>query len=325
MIERTLLLLRHAQAYKDHDDGDQARELKDKGKRNAQRMGVWLAQNRLVPQLILSSPAERAHNTAAKTIKASGHSSALIEKRPTLYSGDNAKLTQMIKEVPNDITCLMLVGHNPTLELLATELSRDKLPKTKTGKYLPKGALCVLKLETDWAHLQAGCARLDGMVYPKKLPEFFPFPMPFGKERRVRPAYYYHQSCVIPYRISAEGLEILIVSSSSQKHWVVPKGIHDPGLSAQASAAQEAFEEAGVRGRVIETPLGRYSYEKWESTCTVEVFAMEVTKEIPVQKWEESHRQRLWVSVEAAIERVKNKDLAQLISTLPPFLQGLET
>ena len=57
---------------------------------------------------------------------------------------------------------------------------------------------------------------------------------------------------------------------------MVPKGIHDPGLTAQESAAKEALEEAGARGTVDAHSLGSYSQEKWGATTQVEVYPMQV-------------------------------------------------
>ena len=58
---RELLIYRHGHAQFDSDGGDFERELRDKGKRNAQRIGIWLARQQLLPDHILTSPARRAH------------------------------------------------------------------------------------------------------------------------------------------------------------------------------------------------------------------------------------------------------------------------
>ncbi|MCG6867246.1 MAG: NUDIX hydrolase [Gammaproteobacteria bacterium] len=118
--------------------------------------------------------------------------------------------------------------------------------------------------------------------------------------------------------------QILVISSSKRKHFVVPKGIKDPGLTPQASAAKEAREEAGVEGRVGDDPIGSYAYGKWGSTCTVDVYPMEVTEVISEDKWEERHRGRQWVSPEQAIGRLKQKDLAPMVERLAEQLRARE-
>ena len=68
---------------------------------------------------------------------------------------------------------------------------------------------------------------------------------------------------VIPVRPAADGgVEILLITSRDTKRWVVPRGNPIPGKSPVASAAQEAFEEAGISGLTEPEPLGRYRYDK---------------------------------------------------------------
>ena len=167
-----------------------------------------------------------------------------------------------------------------------------------------------------WKKLCSGCARVESITRPATLPDKFPFPSYDSDELRDRPAYYYTQSSVIPYRIRKGKPEILIISSSKRKHWVVPKGIREPGLSAQESAAKEAMEEAGVLGKVGRKKLGSYMYDKWGATCTVDVYPMRVTRVIPKKKWPERHRGRKWVSPEEAVSKVRQQELAPMIRLL---------
>jgi phosphohistidine phosphatase len=127
---------------------------------------------------------------------------------------------------------------------------------------------------------------------------------------------------VIPYRIADKGMEVLIVRSSQNKHWVVPKGIADPGLSLQESAGKEAWEEAGVKGRVHEQAIGSYSYPKWGAVCTVSVYPMEVSRELPQEEWEEHHRGREWVAAGKAAELLRQAELGPLVSALEKRLTG---
>ncbi len=133
------------------------------------------------------------------------------------------------------------------------------------------------------------------------------------------PDYFFVQSAVIPYRQQNGDLEILMISSRKKRRWVIPKGVKEPELSAQASAAQEALEEAGIEGQVSKRPVGRYEYEKWGGTCSVEVFTMMVEK--VHEEWLESYRDREWVSVKQAVRRVNEKQLKQLIQSMPEFLK----
>jgi len=130
------------------------------------------------------------------------------------------------------------------------------------------------------------------------------------------PAWIYRQSAVVPYRWKNGKLEVLIISSSGGKRWVVPKGIVEPGLSPAASAAAEAGEEAGVEGDVGITPLGRYRYRKWGGTCEVEVYPMLVRQELA--EWPESSvRRRRWLPVDEAAKEIDREKLRALIAALP--------
>jgi phosphohistidine phosphatase len=121
---------------------------------------------------------------------------------------------------------------------------------------------------------------------------------------------------VIPWRRREGRLEILVVGSSKCKHWVVPKGIQEPGLTPQASAAKEALEEAGVEGVVASQPIGRYEYEKWGAVCSVAVYPMEVTGSIPDAQWPERHRRRRWLSPQEAVVLLREPALGPMIRAL---------
>ena len=314
-MTRELLLLRHGKSDWSADVDDYHRPLKDRGKRGAQRIGVWLAQLKMVPDLIVTSPAERALVTAQKACKAMGNGAAGIQLDRRIYEAVVDDLLAVLGDCPQDAGRVMLVGHNPGLEHLLDWLA-STTPETDDGKLLPTATLARLQMPADWGVLVAGCARLDAITRPGTLPKKFPYPAPDGKEQRDRPAYYYTQSSVIPYRVRDGKPEILVIASSKKHHLVVPKGIKDPGLSPRESVAKEALEEAGIEGEVADTALGSYTCEKWGATCTVSVYPMKVTRLIAEQDWEESHRGREWVSPEKAARELKQRELAPLVKQL---------
>jgi phosphohistidine phosphatase len=321
-MTRELLILRHGKSDWEAGTDDFHRPLKDRGKRGAQRVGVWLLQQGLLPDHVVSSPAERALVTAEKACKAMGMNARMIQREPAVYEAMSGDLLQVLADCPADAQRVMLVGHNPGLEELLIYLAHESIPYPADGKLLPTATLARLAMPDDWQELHAGSAQLLSITRPGELPKKFPFPFPDGPERRDRPAYYYTQSSVIPYRLQNGRPEILIVSSSKRKHWVVPKGIKEPGLSPQESAAREALEEAGVEGRVADDALGSYRCEKWGATCTVEVFPMEVTRVIPEQEWEERHRGREWVTPEVAQQRLRQAELKPLVAALVAGLRS---
>ena len=138
---------------------------------------------------------------------------------------------------------------------------------------------------------------------------------------KTKPDYFYIQSGVIPFRREGEEMQVLLITSSGGRRWVIPKGIVEPGLSASASAAKEAQEEAGLEGHVYSTPMGTYQRQKWGGTCTVEVFLMEVVEVF--ETWPEAFRHRQWMTIEAAAALVEEEDLKRLLRRVPAFLASL--
>ena len=133
------------------------------------------------------------------------------------------------------------------------------------------------------------------------------------------PWWFYKQSAVVPYRLNGSELEILLITSIRKGRWIVPKGVVDLGTTARDSAVKEAFEEAGIKGRMSEKPFGEYSYEKWGGTCRVQLFLLEVETVLDV--WPEAEeRRREWMTVEEAARRVKEDELKQLLLSVPDNL-----
>jgi 8-oxo-dGTP pyrophosphatase MutT (NUDIX family) len=130
----------------------------------------------------------------------------------------------------------------------------------------------------------------------------------------------FDQSGVIPFRHPKGKLEVLLITSLGGKRWIIPKGIIEPDLSAEESAQEEAFEEAGIKGKIIAKPIGEYQYSKWGGICNVKVYPFRVERILG--DYPESHlRKRKWVSVEKAGSLVDIQELVELIRFLPVFLK----
>ena len=120
------------------------------------------------------------------------------------------------------------------------------------------------------------------------------------------------QSAAIPFRIEEKTPRILLIRNRSNKRWIVPKGIIEDWQSPEEAAAEEAYEEAGVRGTIIGGAVGSYEYPKWGGTCRIDVFLLRVENELA--DWPEADfRRRRWVGVDEAMELVDNGDLRRLI------------
>ncbi len=304
-----LVLVRHGKAGPRKHADDRARSLKTRGKRDLQRLGVWLVQHNYQPQRILASPAERALTSAQKCCKAMGLTTRHIQIERSLYPGACDTLMACIRSCPDDVGRLMLVGHNPALEDVLARLTGDHAE-------IRTGSAAIIRSEQPWSQWHGDCAQLIQLQRGRDLPETFPYPLSQPTEHRTRPAYYYRQSSVIPYRVKNGQLNILVIGSSSGKHSVVPKGIVEPGLSALESALHEAQEEAGALGQVHGPALGTYVYRKWDAPIRVEVFAMHVSKLMDSAHWEESQRGRQWLSLAQAQAQLGPPELVAMLDTL---------
>jgi len=132
----------------------------------------------------------------------------------------------------------------------------------------------------------------------------------------------YDQSAVVPFVLIDGALEILLITSRSGKRWVVPKGLIEDDLTAQQSAVREAYEEAGIKGKAYKKSIGEYRYRKWLGTCNVEVFLFEVHDVL--EEWPEAHfRQRAWLSVDEAADRVNEKALKKIIRRVPELIDTM--
>ena len=131
----------------------------------------------------------------------------------------------------------------------------------------------------------------------------------------MKSTYFCRQSGVVPYRVRKGKLEVFLITSRSNRRWIIPKGIIEHDYSARNSAAKEALEEAGVRGRVGSKLLGVYRSRKWGRSCTVKVFPMQVSR--VYKEWDEDDRKRQWVPLKKALKLVGNDGLKRVMQKLP--------
>ena len=131
------------------------------------------------------------------------------------------------------------------------------------------------------------------------------------------------QVAALPVRVGPDGVEVMLVTSRETRRWIVPKGWPMKDREDHDAAAQEAFEEAGIRGRVHEHPIGAYTYRKvirrgpppLAETCRVMVYRLDVEEER--DDWREAaQRTRRWFPALEAAEQVAEPRLASLIQRL---------
>ena len=111
----------------------------------------------------------------------------------------------------------------------------------------------------------------------------------------------------------------MLVTSRETRRWVIPKGWPWADRGPHDAAAAEAWEEAGVRGSVQDSPVGCFHYDKRRKgdvlAVRVTVFLLEVEEE--ADSWpEEKQRERAWFSPEAAAEAVVEEELKALLRSI---------
>ena len=126
---------------------------------------------------------------------------------------------------------------------------------------------------------------------------------------------------VLAYRMSEGEPIILLVTSRDTRRWVIPRGNPVVGLPPPLSAAEEAWEEAGVRGDTDPEEIGSYRYQKRRRlgsiAAEVFVYPLRVTQEL--DEWpEQAERERRWFRREEAAAAVDEAELAALISRFDP-------
>jgi phosphohistidine phosphatase len=173
---RRLMLLRHAKTETNAPSGrDQDRRLDDRGRRDAAEIGGWIARHPPFPDLVMVSPAVRAHQTwdiAWQAMKDFG-AEPRVELVPELYGAGPSQLLQIVREASvADPRRLMLVGHNPGMHELALALdgSGDHVGRKALADNLPTSGLAVFDFAVDdWTDVAFRHGRLVQFVSPKLL------------------------------------------------------------------------------------------------------------------------------------------------------------
>jgi 8-oxo-dGTP pyrophosphatase MutT (NUDIX family) len=142
-----------------------------------------------------------------------------------------------------------------------------------------------------------------------------------GKPRKGKVKRAVHvQYGALPYRFTRDAaLEILLLTTRRTKRWIIPKGWPIKGLRPAKSAAREAFEEAGVRGRIGAKSIGLFAYDKILDengigvSCEVRVFPLLVKRQS--ETWPEIEQRMVqWVTPDKALTLIKEPKLKALVA-----------
>ncbi|MBU2980919.1 NUDIX hydrolase [Lentibacter algarum] len=130
------------------------------------------------------------------------------------------------------------------------------------------------------------------------------------------------QFAALCYRIRNDKPEVLLITSRGSQRWIIPKGWPMHGKTPGECALQEAWEEAGVKGKAIERCLGIYSYNKFIGPekgipCVAMVYPVRV-KALAESFPEKGQRRRKWFSLKKAAAKVSERELKQILKTFDP-------
>lgn len=163
-MERTLFIIRHGKSSWDHHGlQDIDRPLAPRGIRNAKEMAERLVAEKVVPQLILSSPANRALNTAKIMSECWGVGPEHLQIHDSLYMAHPSDIEQVVSGVSADIRNLAIFGHNPSFTIFANQFLKMHLEN------LPTAGVVIVTLESDsWSRIERTNVKGSYVDYPKR-------------------------------------------------------------------------------------------------------------------------------------------------------------
>jgi len=169
---RTLILVRHAKAEHVEGIADHERELTPRGWRDARAVGQWLSDpsRALALDLVLCSTSERTRQTL-DAVLAGGVTVKEVRFDAHIYDASAAHLLDVLREVPDSVDTVLMVGHAPGVPVLATALAKDDAGSVdvvdQISRGFPTSALAVLEFEGHWKALAPETAHLRDFVVPR--------------------------------------------------------------------------------------------------------------------------------------------------------------
>jgi phosphohistidine phosphatase len=161
--DRTLIVLRHAQAAAGYGSGDAGRPLTGRGRRDAAHAGRELAARRLVPDLVLCSTARRAEQTWQALSRArSPEWKPEVSHDSRIYDASATTLLELLWETDDKVRTVLLVGHNPAVTELVHTLVRGLDP----GMGMTTSAFAVIGVAGDWLDITPAAGGLQRFWTP---------------------------------------------------------------------------------------------------------------------------------------------------------------
>jgi len=162
---KTLYLVRHAKSSWKHPELDDfERPLNKRGRESAPLMGIFLKKLKVAPNLLLSSPANRAAMTARIIADGIDYPLEEIQYNGELYLSGVEVLIHVIEHLKGSVKEAMLIGHNPEFTHLANYISGQRISNIPTC-----GVFCTELNISSWGEIGENCGKIKFFEYPKKI------------------------------------------------------------------------------------------------------------------------------------------------------------
>ncbi len=156
-----LYLIRHGEAEDKGTRPDFDRNLTDNGRDEVSKTALEMIEQKIQPALIISSPANRALQTATIVAETIGYPVKEILEEKDIYYTEVYKLIELLHEQDDQFESILLAGHNPSISQLAGMLAHD------SQEFLPTGGLVVFEMESGtWNNLEKSKTRLLLSIFP---------------------------------------------------------------------------------------------------------------------------------------------------------------
>jgi phosphohistidine phosphatase len=158
MPKRTLVLMRHAKSDWSGDEPDLRRPIAKRGKLQASEAGQWLELHLPSLEFVVTSPAKRARSTW-KTAGAQFSGKPIVDTDERIYTMEYGDLLAVLRDVDDDISSTLMVGHNPGLDELVARLTGEQVDMVTSS-------LAVMRFSGRWRDLSRGSCQLEAFGRP---------------------------------------------------------------------------------------------------------------------------------------------------------------
>lgn len=166
---RRLVLLRHAKSAWPHGVPDHERPLAGRGRRNAKATGRWFVTEGPLPELVLCSDAIRARQTW-QIVRGALQNPPAERLCPPLYGAGPDEVLELVRQTPESVATLVVVGHEPTMSattLLLAGAGSDPTALSRVSAKFPTNGIAVLAFTGSWQRVDVGTGVLELFTAPR--------------------------------------------------------------------------------------------------------------------------------------------------------------